>query len=86
VMILLVLAQMLRKLVYARCQERDLHLRRAGVALVLGELPDDIGLCFLRQRHDGGQASTGSTAFREPARDLTHLFDVTAHLLGQLVG
>src|SRR3954454_14608778 len=51
VVILRVSAQMLRELVDARCQQRDLHLRRPGVRVVLAVLADDVELCFLGEGH-----------------------------------
>ena len=64
--VLLVLAEVLGELVDARREESHLDLWRAGVSLVLGELPDDVCLGFLRERHDAGQASTGSLNGRAP--------------------
>jgi hypothetical protein len=46
VVVLLVLAQMLGQVVDALGQKRDLHLRRARVALVGGELLDHLRLCL----------------------------------------
>src|SRR3954462_11676173 len=43
--------QMLREVVDATRQQRDLHLGRAGVVAVLAETLDDLALVLLGQRH-----------------------------------
>src|SRR5579884_224874 len=49
--ILFVLAQVLGQLVDARGQQRDLHLRRAGISLMGGIGSDDVGFSVFFERH-----------------------------------
>src|SRR4051794_9098747 len=51
VVVVLVRAEVLGQLVDALGQHRDLDLGRAGVRLVLAELPDMLQLLFLREGH-----------------------------------
>src|SRR5262249_41755119 len=52
VVVVLVVLQVLGELVDATRQHRDLHLGRTGVAFLGAELPDDLGLRGLVERHN----------------------------------
>ena len=49
VMILLVYLQVLSQIIDSTCQDRDLHLRRTGIGLMIAVINDDSCLFFLTQ-------------------------------------
>src|SRR5204863_109809 len=66
VVVLRVRAQMLRELVDAPRQQRDLNLRRAGVGVGTAMLADDLLLRFLGERHSNPPLNTGRRGLRSP--------------------
>src|SRR5207302_4902986 len=68
VVILRMRAQMLRELVDALREQRDLHLRRARVGLVRPVLTDDVQLGFLRKSQSAPPSSSVPARRRKQAQ------------------